>query len=89
MIPQITPLELKSRLDKGDDVYLLDVREPRERDICNIGGELVIIGMLNVFLAVASVSTNPGQMTCNLILFWRHIKYRDSANDMLADLVGP
>jgi adenylyltransferase/sulfurtransferase len=41
MIPQITPRELKSRLDKGEDVYLLDVREPRERDICNIGGELI------------------------------------------------
>ena len=52
-------------------------------------GDVMIIGMLNVFLAVASVSTNPGQMTCNLILFCRHIKYKDSANDMLADLVGP
>lgn len=41
MIPQITPVELKHRLDKGDDVFLLDVREEGEREICNIGGELI------------------------------------------------
>jgi len=40
-IPQITPREVKERLDRGDDIFLLDVREPHERDICNIGGELI------------------------------------------------
>ncbi len=40
-IPQITPRELKLRIDQGDDMFLLDVREPNERDICNIGGELI------------------------------------------------
>lgn len=40
-IPQITPKELKARLDAGDDLFLLDVREPHEREICNIGGELI------------------------------------------------
>lgn len=40
-IPQISPQELKQRLDRGDDIFLLDVREPHERDICNIGGELI------------------------------------------------
>jgi adenylyltransferase/sulfurtransferase len=41
IIPQITPRELKDRLDRGDDIFLLDVREPHEREICNIGGELI------------------------------------------------
>lgn len=41
MIPQITPIELKQRLDRGDDIFLLDVREHAERAICNIGGELI------------------------------------------------
>lgn len=41
VIPQITPQELRERLDRGDDLFLLDVREPHERDICNIGGELI------------------------------------------------
>jgi rhodanese-related sulfurtransferase len=40
-IPQVTPLELKARLDKGEDLFLLDVRETHEREICNIGGELI------------------------------------------------
>lgn len=40
-IPQITPTELKERLDRGDDLFLLDVREPHEKDICSIGGELI------------------------------------------------
>jgi len=40
-IPQITPQQLKARLDAGEDLFLLDVRELHERDICNIGGELI------------------------------------------------
>ena len=40
-IPQISPKELKARMDRGDDLFLLDVREPHEREICNIGGELI------------------------------------------------
>src|SRR5579862_716613 len=27
-VPEITPKELKARLDRGDDLYILDVREP-------------------------------------------------------------
>ena len=30
MIPEITPQELKTRLDQGESVVLLDVREPEE-----------------------------------------------------------
>jgi rhodanese-related sulfurtransferase len=41
IIPQITPNELKARMDAGEDLFLLDVRELHERDICNIGGELI------------------------------------------------
>ena len=41
IIPQITPRELKARLDRDDDLFLLDVREPHEREICQIGGELI------------------------------------------------
>jgi molybdopterin/thiamine biosynthesis adenylyltransferase/rhodanese-related sulfurtransferase len=45
-IPEITPRELKTRLDRGDDVYVLDVREPHEYQICNIGGHLIPLGEL-------------------------------------------
>src|SRR5450432_1656497 len=38
--------DLKQRLDRGDDLYILDVREPHEYQICNIGGNLIPLGDL-------------------------------------------
>jgi sulfur-carrier protein adenylyltransferase/sulfurtransferase len=38
--------ELKQRLDKGDDIFVLDVREPHEYQISNIGGYLIPLGDL-------------------------------------------
>ncbi len=46
-IPEITPRELKARLDKGDDVFILDVREPHEYQICNLHGHLIPLGELS------------------------------------------
>jgi len=40
-IPQISVKELKRRIDAGEDVYLLDVREPYEHKIAQIGGKLI------------------------------------------------
>jgi adenylyltransferase/sulfurtransferase len=40
-IPQMTVQELKRRLDLGDDMMILDVREPYEYQIANIGGTLI------------------------------------------------
>lgn len=37
----VTPEELKPRLDKGEDIFVLDVREPEEFAIANIGGTLI------------------------------------------------
>ena len=37
MVPGITPKELKKRLDAGDDLFILDVREPHEWQISNLG----------------------------------------------------
>jgi len=36
-VRQITPRELKSRLDAGDNLLILDVREPHEWQISNLG----------------------------------------------------
>src|SRR2546425_467269 len=38
--------ELKQRLDRGDDLLVLDVREPHEYQICNINGHLIPLGDL-------------------------------------------
>ncbi|MFY9528735.1 MAG: molybdopterin-synthase adenylyltransferase MoeB [Candidatus Acidiferrales bacterium] len=43
-VPEITPRELKARLDHGDDLFILDVREPHEYQICNLGGALIPLG---------------------------------------------
>jgi molybdopterin/thiamine biosynthesis adenylyltransferase/rhodanese-related sulfurtransferase len=43
-IPQITVRELKRRIDAGENVYILDVREPFEYQIANLGGQLVPLG---------------------------------------------
>ena len=40
-IKDMTVEELKQRLDKGDDLFVLDVREPHEYQICNLGGHLI------------------------------------------------
>jgi len=45
-IPEISPRELKSRLDRGDDIFVLDVREQHEYQICNIDGHLIPLGEL-------------------------------------------
>ena len=45
-IPEITPRDLKARLDRGDDLFILDVREPHEYQICNLNGTLIPVGDL-------------------------------------------
>ena len=45
-IPEITAKELKARLDRGDNLFILDVREPHEYQICNLNGKLIPLGEL-------------------------------------------
>jgi rhodanese-related sulfurtransferase len=45
-VPEMTPGELKTRLDRGDDLFILDVREPHEYQICNLNGYLIPLGDL-------------------------------------------
>jgi adenylyltransferase/sulfurtransferase len=45
-VPEILPEELKRRLDAKEDIFILDVREPHEYQICNIGGYLIPLGDL-------------------------------------------
>ena len=40
-IPQLSVKELKKRIDAGEEVFILDVREPYEYQIANIGGTLI------------------------------------------------
>ncbi len=45
-ISQIRPIELKRRLDAGEDLFVLDVREPHEYQIANLGAKLIPLGDL-------------------------------------------
>jgi rhodanese-related sulfurtransferase len=41
---EISVLELKSRIDNGDDIQIIDIRETNEYEYCNIGAELIPMG---------------------------------------------
>jgi adenylyltransferase/sulfurtransferase len=45
-VPEISPEELKRRLDAKEDIFVLDVREPHEYQICNLNGYLLPLGDL-------------------------------------------
>src|ERR671921_682548 len=45
-VPEITVKELKQKLDNGDKVNVLDVREPHEYEVANIGAKLIPLGEL-------------------------------------------
>src|SRR2546429_352678 len=50
---EITPAEVKARLDRGEKVVIVDVREPWEFEICRIeGAKLVPLGTLAASLNV-------------------------------------
>ena len=52
---EITPADVKSRLEQGEKLVLIDVREPWEHQICRIeGAKLVPLGSL-----AASLKTLP------------------------------
>jgi len=52
---EITPADVKARMDRGEQLVLIDVREPWEHQVCRIeGAKLVPLGSL-----AASLQTLP------------------------------
>lgn len=47
----ITVEELKTRRDKGEQIHLIDVREPHEYEEFNLGGQLMPLGTIPSGLA--------------------------------------
>ena len=45
-VPELEPEELKRRLDAGEEIFILDVREPHEYQICHLNGTLIPLGDL-------------------------------------------
>ena len=45
-LPEISVEELKQKFDAKEDIFVLDVREPHEYQICNLNGYLIPLGDL-------------------------------------------
>ena len=45
-IEELSVQQLKGRLDRGEEVFLLDVREPFEAELANLSGLLIPLGEL-------------------------------------------
>jgi rhodanese-related sulfurtransferase len=66
---EISPKEVKNRLDSGERLFLIDVRQPEEHAIANIAGA-ELIPMNTVPAAVEQLEAKADQGT--LIVFCHH-----------------
>jgi len=57
-VPGIRAEELKRRLDAGENLFLLDVRDEYEYEISNIGGQLIPLPELAKRLSELDVNQN-------------------------------
>ena len=85
-VPEITPRELKSKIDRGEDVFILDVREPHEYQICNLGGYLIPLGDLSRRAAELDSSREivahcrSGKRSAEAVEFLRRAGFRKISN---------
>ena len=45
-VKQVTPKELKEARERGEDIQVIDVREPHEYEVANIGGTLIPVATI-------------------------------------------
>jgi adenylyltransferase/sulfurtransferase len=57
-IPQISVEALKKKLDAKEDIFVLDVREPHEYPIANLGAPLIPVGSLEGRIAELAAEKN-------------------------------
>jgi adenylyltransferase/sulfurtransferase len=65
---EIDPLAVKAKLDRGERVHLVDVREPAELSICRIEGS-EHIPMMQLFLGVKLPAASK---EAEVVLFCHH-----------------
>jgi len=61
MVAQISVMELKRKLDAGEPVYLVDVRNPDEYEFCRLPGS-VLIPLPELAARVEEVVPPPGAL---------------------------
>ena len=88
-VPEITVLDLKKRLDSGETPFLLDVREPHEYEIANLGGALVPLQSLSARLDelrehrdddILVVHCRSGARSANAVAFLRENGFENAVN---------
>ncbi|MCI0706294.1 MAG: molybdopterin-synthase adenylyltransferase MoeB [Ignavibacteriae bacterium] len=85
-IPHVTVQQLDERLKKGEDVVVVDVREPHEYEIVNIGGVLIPLGELpNRVNELDSsreiiIHCHHGGRSARAVKFLNELGYRKVAN---------
>jgi adenylyltransferase/sulfurtransferase len=73
----ITPKDLKARLDKGDKLVLVDVREPWEYALAKLEGSTLIP------LATLPQALNKLDRQCEIIAYCHHGMRSGDATDFL------
>ena len=65
MLPDLTPQDLHARLERGEPLHLVDVREPEEYEYCHIeGSQLIPLG--DIPQHVAELATDrPVVLICH------------------------
>ena len=59
-VPEMSVSDLKQKMDNGEDVFVLDVREPHEYEVANLGAKLIPLGELPERLV--EVDNNGGEI---------------------------
>ena len=80
---EITALQLKQKLDKGDKIALIDVHEPHEHEEFNIGGMLIPLAEIP-----ASKDKLAGLEDSEIVLYCRSGNRSMMAQKLLATLHG-
>jgi rhodanese-related sulfurtransferase len=74
----ITVQELKERMDKGEAIHLIDVREPYEHEEFNIGGLLCPLG--DVMRAIEEMSEHKAE---EIVVYCRSGRRSDTAKQLM------
>ncbi len=83
---QITVEQLKERMDTGNAPFLLDVREPFEHEICNLGGKLIPLAQLHEHMEQLDPSSeivvycHTGRRSMMAVEFLHHSGFKNVKN---------
>ena len=99
-VPEISPEELKRRFDNGEDLLVIDVREPHEREICYLPGHSIPLGDLpkrvheldsaREIIAYCKVGARGAQAVAFLrSIGFKHVKSLSGGIDAWAERVDP